>query len=265
MNECVIDSKKTESTKAQIMLFLTKKISIFVFLLFPIFTQTSNAGPPFFTDDPQPVNFRHWEYYISSQNIMHPNDWTGTSPHIEVNYGLIPDIQVHLLLPMNYNYPIHRSPDFGYGNTEFGVKYCFIHETENIPQIGVFPILEIPTIKNPEFSDGNTQIFIPVWAQKSWGKLTSYGGLGYGINPGLNNKNWIFIGGEMQYDFTPKFMLGGELYYHSADVVGNKSVTAFSIGGSVNFTQKFHLIFSLGHSLKNNNFFSSYIGILWTI
>ena len=166
MNEYVIDSKKFESTKTWIKIFITKKISIFIFILFALFIQTSNAGPPFFTDDPQPVNFKHWEYYISSLNTLHPNDWSGTSPHIEVNYGLIPNLQVHLLLPMNYNYPIHRSPDFGYGNTEFGVKYCFIHETENMPQIGTFPIIEIPTIKNPEFSDGNTQIFIPVWAQK---------------------------------------------------------------------------------------------------
>jgi hypothetical protein len=145
------------------------------------------------------------------------------------------------------------------------VKYCFIHETKNLPQIGIFPIVEIPTIKNPEFNNGKTQVFIPVWAQKSWGKLTTYGGLGYGINPGTNNKNWIFTGWEIQYDFSPGFMLGGELYYHSSDANGSRSVTACSIGGSVNFTQKFHFIFSLGHSLINDNFISSYIGFLWTI
>ena len=60
-------------------------------------------------------------------------------------------------------------------------------------------------------------------------------------------------------------MLGGELYYHSADANDNESVTAFNIGGSVNFTEKFHFIFSLGHSLTNDNFLSSYIGLLWTI
>jgi hypothetical protein len=166
---------------------------------------------------------------------------------------------------MNYNYIPHHGADFGYGNTEFGVKYCFIHETKNSPQVGIFPILEIPTIKNSEFSNGKTQVFIPVWAQKSWGKLTTYGGVGYCINPGTNNKNWIFAGGEVQYEFSPGFMLGGELYYHSPDVDGSKSVTACSIGGSINFSQKFHFIFSLGHSLINDNFTSSYIGLLLTI
>jgi hypothetical protein len=26
----------------------------------------SFGGPPFNTDDPQPVDFRHWEYYVKS-------------------------------------------------------------------------------------------------------------------------------------------------------------------------------------------------------
>jgi hypothetical protein len=241
------------------------KIVILAFVLFSSCIQISYAGPPFVTDDPQPVDFKHWEFYISSINTLHPDIWSGTSPHLEVNYGLIPDLQVHLLLPMNYNYFPHRNTDFGYGNTELGVKYCFIHETDNMPQIGIFPIVEIPTIKNAEFSNGKAQVFIPVWAQKSWGKITTYGGLGYCINPGIDNKNWILTGWEVQYDFSQRFMLGGELYYHTADTDESKAVTACNVGGSVNLTQNFHFIFSVGHSLVNDNFISSYLGLLWTI
>lgn len=247
------------------MKIFKKKNSILTFILYSLCIQLSYGGPPFFTDDPQPVDFRHWEFYTSSVNIFHADNWSGTSPHIEINYGLIRDLQVHLLLPMNYNYFPHHGADFGYGNTEFGVKYCFIHETEKSPQIGIFPILEIPTIKNPEFSNGKIQVFLPVWAQKSWGKLTTYGGVGYCINPGLTNTNWIFIGAEIQYELSPKLMLGGELYYHSTDADGSKSFIAGSIGGSVNFSQKFHFIFSAGHSLVNENFASAYIGLLLTI
>ncbi len=247
------------------MKIFNKKNSVLAFILYALAIQLSNAGPPFFTDDPQPVDFRHWEFYTSSVNIFRSDNWSGTSPHIEINYGLIRDLQVHLLLPMNYSYIPHQGADFGYGNTEFGLKYCFIHETEKSPQVGIFPILEIPTIKNPEFSTGKTQIFLPVWVQKSWGKLTTYGGVGYCINPGVTNKNWILTGAEIQYELSPKLMLGGELYYHSADSDGSKSVTACSIGGSVSFSQKFHFIFSAGHSIINDNYTSAYIGFLLTI
>ena len=245
--------------------YIKKRLSILTFILYSVCNQWSYAGPPFNTDDPQPVDFKHWEFYISSLSTLRRDIWTGTSPHIEVNYGLAPGLQVHLLLPMNYKYLPHHSADFGYGNTEFGVKYCFIHETESSPQIGIFPILEIPTIKNSEFSNGKAQVFLPVWVQKSWGKLTTYGGVGYCINPGTTNRNWIFTGAEIQYEFSPGFMLGGELYYHSADADGSKSVTACSIGGSINFSEKFHFIFSVGHSLINDKFTSSYVGLLLTI
>jgi hypothetical protein len=223
------------------------------------------AGPPFDTDDPEPVSFRHWEYYISSINNDQSGAWSGTAPHIELNYGLIKNVQVHLLLPLNYNYDKPNSSVFGYADTEVGIKFRFMKETDNAPQIGIFPILEIPTVKNSEFSNGKTKIYLPVWMQKSWGKLTSYGGAGYWINPGQDNKNWIFAGWEIQYDFSKAIMLGGELYYHSADTKSAKSETGFNLGGSVNFSEKFHFIYSFGHTFTRDNTFTSYLGLLWTI
>jgi hypothetical protein len=247
------------------MLSFNKKFIIITGPLFFLFIQLNLAGPPFNTDDPEPVQYKHWEYYISSINTFQPTVWKGTSPHFEVNYGLVPDVQVHLLLPINYSYTQPHNPIFGYANTEVGVKYRFLQETENMPQVGTFPIIEIPTIRNNEFSNGKVQIYIPLWIQKSWGKLTTYGGAGYWINPGTNNKNWIYTGWEIQYDVSQLLTLGGELYYHSPDAIDSKDVIAFNLGGFINFSEKFHLIFSLGHSLIKDSFISSYVGLLWTI
>lgn len=223
------------------------------------------AGPPFNTDDPQPVQLKHWEYYISSVTTFQAHEWSGTLPHFEVNYGVVPNVQLHVLLPVNYDYSATGGFNAGYSYTEVGVKYCFIPETESFPQIGTFPIVEIPTLKNARFGDGNVQLFIPLWIQKSWNKLTTYGGGGYSIRPGAANKNSVFVGWEVQYDFSPIVTLGSELYYHSSEAVDLKPVMAFNVGGSINFSQRTHFIFSVGHSLINESFFSSYMGILWTI
>ena len=241
-----------------------RNVTLLVILYF-ISVQNVSAGPPFNTDDPQPVDFRHWEYYIATINTFQSNTWSGTSPHFEVNYGLVPNVQVHLILPMNYDYSTQNGFNFGYAYTEFGLKYRFVQETENMPQIGTFPIVEIPTIQNKEFSNGRTQLFIPVWAQKSWGKLTTYGGAGYWINPGTGNKNWLFTGWEVQYEFIPALTVGGELYFHTTDKIGDKSVAAFNVGGIFNASEKFHIIFSVGHSLINDNLTTTYVGLLWTI
>ncbi len=248
------------------MLIINKKYSALSgILLFISIHQNAFGGPPFNTDDPETVRYKHWEYYISSINTNQSGVWSGTIPHLELNYGLVPNIQVHILLPMNYNYSSGRGADFGYGDTEFGIKYRFVRETDNSPQLGVFPIIEIPTVRNNEFSNGKPKIYLPVWAQKSWGKLTTYGGAGYWINPGSDNKNWIFAGWEIQYDISPILTLGGEVYFHSAETKTSKSGAGFNVGGSVNPDEKFHIIFSIGHSLTYDHLFTSYLGLLWTI
>jgi hypothetical protein len=247
------------------MVILNKKYALLSLVLIFIKFQNCYSGPPFGTDDPETVLFKHWEYYTSSINTYQAGVWTGTTPHLEFNYGLVPNVQVHLLLPLNYNYVQHKGGNIGYADTEFGIKFRFIQENDNSPQIGVFPIVEIPTVKNSEFSSGRTKIYLPVWVQKSLGKVTSYGGAGYWINPGENNRNWIFAGWEAQYSFSPALTLGGELFYHSASTNDGKYGAGLNVGGSVNPSEKFHLIFSFGHSLINDHEFSSYFGLLWTI
>jgi hypothetical protein len=247
------------------MLIIIKKYSALTGILILFNVYLSYAGPPFGTDDPETVEFKHWEYYISSINTFQTGIWSGTCPHFELNYGIVTNVQVHLELPMNYDYSRHQGANFGYANTEFGIKFRFKQETDDAPQIGTFPIIEIPTVRNNEFSNGKAKLFLPVWAQKSWGKLTTYGGVGYWINPGTNNKNWIFSGWEIQYDISQVVTLGGELYYHSADSNVSKSETGFNLGGFINLTDKFHIIFSTGHSLTNDSLFSAYFGLLWTI
>ena len=244
---------------------ILKKKCLALPVLFLICVQSNYAGPPFLTDDPEPVPLKHWEYYLSSVNIYQSSVWSGTLPHFEVNYGLVSNMQVHLLLPVNYTLLLHQGVHFGYADTEFGIKYRFLKETDNHPQAGIFPICEIPTIRNNEFSDDRVKIFLPLWIQKSWNKLITYGGAGYWINPGSGNKNSVFLGWESQYDFSEAVTLGGELYFQSADVVDGKSMTAFNLGGSINFSEQFHLIFSFGHSITNDRFFSSYMGLLFTI
>lgn len=223
------------------------------------------AGPPYNTDDPDPVPYKHWEYYISTINNEQAGEFSGTLPHFEVNYGIIPNVMVHLVMPLSYDAPKHQSMHYGYGDTEMGFKYRFVKETDKCPEIGTFPLVLAPIFKSSEMTSEKAQVFIPVWLQKSWGKLTSFGGGGYWINPGKANKNWIFTGLTMQYDFSDKVSLGEELYYQTAASEDDQGSLAFNLGGEVNFSKEFHLIFSVGHSLVNGDFLTSYTGLWWTI
>jgi len=224
------------------------------------------AGPPYLTDDPDPVKFHHWEFYLSTQHIfdVRNSSAAGSLPQVEINYGVVPNVQLHLVVPLAYQFSSPHCFEMGYTSTEAGIKYRFVKEKKNIPEIGVFPVVEIPTISDPRFADQKTQVFLPVWFQKSWNKFTSYGGAGYWINPGSGNKNWVFAGWQAQYDFSEFLTLGSELYYHTAPTTEDKSITGFTIGGSLNFTEHMHLIFSGGHSIVNENLATAYVGLYIT-
>ena len=165
---------------------------------------TAYGGPPFVTDDPEPVDYQHWEFYVASQDSKLGGDWSGTGPHFELNYGVAPNVQLHIIAPLAYDVPPDGSSHYGYGDTEIGVKYRFIQETNYMPQVGVFPLLELPTgSESDNLGNGHLQAFLPVWLQKSWGSWTAYGGGGYGINSFSGNQNWEFVGAVLQKQVLP--------------------------------------------------------------
>jgi len=55
------------------------------------------AGPPFRTDDPAPVDYRHWEFYTFSTGTHIKNDTSGVIPAFEFNYGIILNGQLHIV------------------------------------------------------------------------------------------------------------------------------------------------------------------------
>ena len=227
--------------------------------------RTVQAGPPFVTDDPEPVEYQHWEFYLGSINSKVGSDWSGTAPHVEVNYGAVSNLQLHLIAPLAYTAPRGGAAHFGYGDTEVGAKFRFVQETDRMPQIGVFPMLEIPTGSHRNgLGNGSPQGFLPVWLQKSWGKWTAYGGAGYGINSGSGNQNWEFGGAVLQRHVTTNLIVGAEIYHRTALQTGASDDTAFNVGIVYDFTESHHLLMSAGRSISGPTEFQSYIAYQYT-
>jgi hypothetical protein len=154
---------------------------------------------------------------------------------------------------------------YGYANTEFGAKYRFFQSDSGSLQIGVFPLAEIPTgDKAQGLSDGNTQLYLPLWVQKKIGKFTTYGGGGYWVDFGSGNKNWSFYGWELQYDFSDAITIGGEGFYHTAETQSAWPGSGFNIGGIINANDHNHLLFSIGHSITGEKTITGYIGYQFT-
>ena len=126
-------------------------------------------------------------------------------------------------------------------------------------------MVELPTgSQSRGLGNGNTQVFLPVWIQKSFGEWTSYGGTGYWINPGSGNKNWWFTGLQIQRKFTDNLNIGAEIYHTTAKTEDDFPETRFNIGLVFDANEHHHILFSAGRSIKGTTFLQGYIGYQFT-
>lgn len=237
-----------------------------VLCLFLISTATAAfCGPPFLTDDPEPVPFRHYEFYVFSTLDRAAGNYAVAGPAFEFNVGAAPNLQLHIVAPLALSVPMNGPSTFGPGDVELGTKYRFVGEKGARPQIGIFPMLELPT-GNSQQGLGNGRLWakLPVWVQKSWGPWTSYGGGGYLLNDAPGMRSHPFFGWLLQRELTKKLTLGGEWFDPGQDsaVSGNSQLA--NIGGFYNFNQNFSLLFTAGHSVQGESHTVAYLGLYWT-
>jgi hypothetical protein len=211
------------------------------------------AGPPFVTDDPEPVDFRRWEVNYAISKSWRRGEASTAIPSVDINYGVVPDVQLHV----QPRYSIERvgqAAHSGFDDTEVGVKYRFFHRelNDSATMIGVYPIYLSPTGDTklgPNRRNG--QLLLPLWIQLDRDKWTFYGGPAYRINPGTDNRNTWFLGGTALYRMTASLQIGAEMYYQTPDAVDARSATGFNVGGIYTLSRSYKLLVSAGKGLTN--------------
>jgi len=190
----------------------------------------------------------------------------------------LPNTQLHAILAFgaiapsnNAEYlPSGAGPSaYGLLDTELGIKYRFIPQTKYQPEVGTFPMIEVPTGSYARgLGVGKTWYKLPIWIQKDWGPWTTYGGGGYQVVPQVDYKNFPYAGWLLQRDIGDKWTLGGEFWYHGPEGVATPqthSATMFDFGGYYYFRKPaFQLLFALGHTVIGQAETYAYLGLYWT-
>ena len=89
-------------------------------------THTFAGGPPFLTDDPEPVDYQHGEAYLFTLGEHFRGGYAIEGPAGELNYGVLPDTQLHLIVPMSTVGGGAAPTVSGLGDTEIGRGKFFI-------------------------------------------------------------------------------------------------------------------------------------------
>ena len=209
------------------------------------------AGPPFVTDDPEPVERGHWEINSAITDAWSRGQASIGAPGVDANYGLAPDVQLHA----QPRFAIERSADghvAGLDDTEVGIKYRFwdrkrAEDDETL--VGVYPMYQLATGKRAlGATRGQHQVFLPVWMQVVRGDWTAYGGAGYRVNHGEGSRDSTFTGATLLRKLGGAWQLGGEVFHETSTAIDERATTGFNLGGVRKLTERTNLLFSAGRT-----------------
>ena len=257
---------------------LHSKLVVFLFVTLAA-SRLWAQGPPYQTDDPVPVDLHHYEFYIFGSTDGTPVDTDSTSPALEFNWGAIPRVQLHAILPWGSinpsNNPVYlpggTGPSaFGLTDIELGAKIAYIKESKYIPQIGTFTMFEIPTGSYDKgLGVGKVWYKLPVWFQKNIGHWLLDGGAGETLVPQTQYRNFPYGGFLVKYTFGERFELGSEVFAHGREGFATpqtEASTMIDLGGVYHL--KHHegeqFLFSYGHSVAGQTENYAYVGMCWT-
>jgi hypothetical protein len=227
-----------------------------------LFGPAAWAGPPFLTDDPEPVELGHWEFYLASQWTAADHSATGSAPHVEVNYGALPELQLHAIVPATLAWQSGQPVQYGLGDIELGAKYRFVEEGDRRPQIGTFPLVLLPTgSKERGLGEGTTQVLLPIWIQKSFGPWMTYGGAGLHLASGDND---VVAGWLLQRRLHRMLTLGAEAFF-TFPLNDNPVELQVNLGLIVDFSDRHHLLASAGPAFGGDARDQGYLAYQLTI
>ena len=220
----------------------------------------AQAGPPYQTDDPDPVPYRHWEMYLATTDASVDKQLNGTAPQFEFNYGALPGVQLHAILPVAYT----RTPDgktaFGLGDVELGTKVRFVTEGRYRPMIGTFVQTEWPAGSAANgLATPSVHVLVPLWLQKSFGAWSTDAGGGYLIDFDKVNGNYWATGWLLERRVSDRATVGAELYHTTGHAATPASLLS-NIGVVFNLTQNDQLLASVGRNLTGPRTLQTYIG-----
>ncbi len=219
----------------------------------------AQAGPPYQTDDPDPVPYQHWEFYLATQYAKVGDALGGSGPQLEGNYGPMPGVQLHVLVPFAYANGPGEHTAYGLGDIEVGAKVRFVKEGRWRPMIGTFVQSEWPAGSSAKgLATPAVHLLLPIWLQKSFGAWSTDAGGGYLVDfDKVNGNNWNF-GWLVQRQVSTRAKVGVELYDQTAHRATPASLVS-NVGIVLNTSDNDQLLFSVGHSLTGPRTVQAYL------
>jgi hypothetical protein len=223
------------------------------------------AGPPYFSDDPEPTETGHFEIYAFANGTLNHDGHSGAAG-IDFNYGGLPDLQLTTVVPIAYNEPAVGGAVAGLGNVELAAKYRFLHQEDFGFDVAFFPRFFVPSASR-QVGQRHGSLLLPIWIGRAWDQWSTFGGGGCAINRGGGSKDFCLMGWALTRQILPDLQIGTELYHQTADTRDSRSTTGVGMGVIYDITENYHLLAWGSPGIQNAermNVFSWYAAVLFT-
>jgi len=228
-----------------------KRRHLFIIFALTALVPVAQAGPPFVTDDPEPVDYQHWEVYVASQGLHDSSGGTFSLPQIEVNYGAAPNLQLHVIAMTALNGRPGQPAPTAIARPNLEPSTGCGRNRGRSRKLPFFPLVEVPGGESSRgLGSAHTPVYLPLWMQKTFGKWTSYGGGGYWFNPGAGNRNYSFLGILVQRQVRDNLAIGVEFFHQTSQLVGARAQTNSNLGFIWDLNETEHVMASAGPVLQ---------------
>jgi hypothetical protein len=222
---------------------------------------STRAGPPFVTDDPEPPPPGGWEINVPFILERTSDETEMDAPLFDFNYGL-PNVQLKLEFPIEIVNENSEGTQAGPGDSLIGVKWRFLNNEQSQFQLGTYPQVLAPTGNHSRgLGEGSVAFVLPFLAQKSWEKWTLYGNIGYGWQTAAGTRDYFYAGAVLEREINERLELGVELFGNSPKEHGGRSELAFNVGGTWKLTKHLNLLFSDGRDIVGDTHAMAYVGL----
>ncbi|MEY2881063.1 MAG: hypothetical protein RLZZ15_3443 [Verrucomicrobiota bacterium] len=223
------------------------------FGLFLSLTAALFAGPPFLTGDPDIVETKHLEIIPGWVSERRTGERVNELPAFELNYGLLPNVEVGYEAAWISARASGRAQRSGYGNSTVTAKWRLLEAKKDGLDFAVSPAFEFRnpgsrSVRKGLVADENTLSF-DVRAEKEAGDLAVGVSAGWSA-PSKSDGAWNY-GLIVRKDVAKKFSIGVELVGEAA-VALDRSRVMVNTGARIVTGEDSQLLLGLGRELHNH-------------
>ena len=238
------------------------------------------AGPPFQTDDPEPIDYRNYEFYAFATPDGTGVETDPAGPAFEFNYGVLPNVHLHIIVPMAAIFPRMirytrlREPaptNTASATSKPGSNSRFIQTGKYRPMVGTFTMFELPS--------GATLAGLRAWAKfgtgfpsgyrkaSAHGRLTAARARRLFRRPAIGTSQ--YGGWLLQRDIGKKLTLGTEVFSHGKEGLATpqtRTATLLDFGGyqTIFATRDSKCSLPTDTASRGKPETYAYVGLYWT-